>query len=100
MAGRYATVVDFGSDLHLIWSNAHLFNLDGSDIYVAATHMATECEQRMRSIPDGTLRDGGGGSGSGGGSAKTNDDAAGGLLRRSSTSRGSTRSTSRCWRAW
>ena len=76
MAGRYATVVDFGSDLHLIWSNAHLFNLDGSDIYVAATHMATECEQRMRSIPDGPLRDGGGGSGSGGGGGMTSDELA------------------------
>lgn len=71
--GRYAAVADFTSDVNQIWDNAHIFNQEGSDIYDAATQLRLDFEQRMRSIPDGPLREGtassAGRSSSGGGSS-------------------------------
>eukprot|EP00316_Scyphosphaera_apsteinii_P021022 CAMPEP_0119314896 /NCGR_PEP_ID=MMETSP1333-20130426/34085_1 /TAXON_ID=418940 /ORGANISM="Scyphosphaera apsteinii, Strain RCC1455" /LENGTH=345 /DNA_ID=CAMNT_0007320097 /DNA_START=91 /DNA_END=1128 /DNA_ORIENTATION=+ len=72
-AGRYATVSDFTNDVNQIWENAHIFNQEGSDIYDAATQLRLDFEQRMRSVPDGPLREGsasaGGRSSSAGGSS-------------------------------
>ena len=77
--GRYANVSDFSSDVKLIWSNAHAFNQDDSEIYVAATQLAVEFEQRIRSVPDGPLRDAiprAGGSGEAGAGSVNGDELA------------------------
>lgn len=63
---RYASVTDFSNDVNQVWANAHTFNQDDSEIYVAATQLAAEFEQRMRCVPNGPLQEAaarGGGSG-------------------------------------
>eukprot|EP00965_Chrysotila_dentata_P253877 6211483-Pleurochrysis_carterae.AAC.2 len=76
MGGKYATVSEFKEQVNLIWDNAHLFNEEGSDIYDSATQLRLDFEQRMRSVPDGPLREGGGSSSGGASAGLSSDDLA------------------------
>jgi len=64
---RYSTTSDFSGDVNLVWNNAHAFNQDDSEIYIAATQLAAEFEQRMKNVPDGPLQEGGASRKGGGG---------------------------------
>ena len=55
----YKTVAAFSDDVNLIWSNAQLFNLDGSDIYSFASSCKEAFEAKMADVDShGALREG------------------------------------------
>jgi len=70
---RYGKVEEFVADVNLVWTNAKLFNLEGSDIYEVATLLDEEFQSKL-DVTSGPLREpgskggssGGGGSGGGG----------------------------------
>lgn len=54
--GKYATTVDFASDVRLVWKNAKTYNQEGSEIYDAAHSLEKEFEGLFAPIPRGPLR--------------------------------------------
>ena len=57
-AARYAKVEDFLADVELVWKNAKLFNLEGSDIYEIAVLLEEEFKSKLE-VTSGPLREAG-----------------------------------------
>ena len=55
-ASRYAKVEDFVNDVELVWKNAKIFNLEGSDIYEVATILDGEFSSKLE-VTSGALRE-------------------------------------------
>jgi hypothetical protein len=54
----YKTVADFANDVHLVWSNAQTFNLEGSEIYGFASSCKEVFEAKMADVDHhGALRE-------------------------------------------
>lgn len=71
--GKYATVQNFVADVTLVWNNARLYNMEGSDIHHLANHLDSEFTAKLE-VHSGPLREpsgGGGGSTGGGGGGST-----------------------------
>lgn len=71
-AARYGKVEDFLADVDLVWKNAKLFNLEGSDIYEVAVLLEEEFKSKLE-VTSGPLREAGakGGPSSSGGGGDT-----------------------------
>jgi len=76
-SGRYGKVEDFISDVQLVWKNAKLFNLEGSDIFEVASLLDEEFTSKL-DVTTGPLREAGsrGGPSSGGGDTLSGDQLA------------------------
>ena len=73
----YKTVAEFVDDVNLVWSNAQIFNLEGSDIYNMAQSCKEAFEGKMADVDDqGALREKKGGGGGGGGGSLSGDEYA------------------------
>ena len=74
---KYASVEAFLADVKLVWSNARLFNLEGSDIYEVAGLLEEEFEGKLE-VRTGPLREKGSGGGGGGGGSGSGAGASSG----------------------